>query len=157
MTARLRPLREDEFAAFEERSRAGYAASIEHEGGWTREEAREKTERDFAELWPGGRPLPDQLVYIVEDETGEPVGDLWLAERDVSGRKALFVYDVEIAPEHRGRGFGKAAMLLAEDEARARGLGFIALNVFGGNDVARNLYRGLGYQEMAVAMGKELS
>jgi ribosomal protein S18 acetylase RimI-like enzyme len=156
MKARLRPVREDEYTAFQARSQAGYAASIEHEGGWTHEKAVEKAERDFAEVWPDGRPLPDQLVYVVEDETGERVGDLWLAEREVSGRKALFVYDVEIAPEHRGRGFGKAAMLLAEDEARARGLGFVALNVFGGNEAARNLYRGLGYEEMAVAMGKEL-
>jgi ribosomal protein S18 acetylase RimI-like enzyme len=156
MKARLRPVREDEYAAFLERSKAGYVASIEHEGGWPHEGAVEKAERDFAELWPDGRPLPDQLVYIVEDGSGKRVGDLWLAEREVSGRKALFVYDVEIAPGHRGQGFGKAAMLLAEDEARARGVGFVALNVFGGNEVARALYRGLGYEELAVAMGKEL-
>jgi len=30
------------------------------------------------------------------------------------------------------------------------------LNVFGGNDVARGLYRSLGYVERAVLMGKDI-
>jgi ribosomal protein S18 acetylase RimI-like enzyme len=47
-------------------------------------------------------------------------------------------------------------MLLAEEEARRRGLMRMALNVFGGNDVARNLYRSLGYVETSVQMAKNL-
>jgi hypothetical protein len=31
------------------------------------------------------------------------------------------------------------------------------MNVFGGNDVARGLYRSLGYEERAVMMGKKLA
>jgi hypothetical protein len=34
--------------------------------------------------------------------------------------------------------------------------GRIELNVMGGNEVARGLYRGLGYDEVAVYMGKTL-
>jgi ribosomal protein S18 acetylase RimI-like enzyme len=45
-------------------------------------------------------------------------------------------------------------MLLAEDEARQRGLDRVALNVFGRNTVARGLYRSLGYEENALAMSK---
>jgi ribosomal protein S18 acetylase RimI-like enzyme len=37
--------------------------------------------------------------------------------------------------------------VFAEDEARRRGLSHIVLNVFGGNKVARGLYRSLGYDE----------
>jgi ribosomal protein S18 acetylase RimI-like enzyme len=47
-------------------------------------------------------------------------------------------------------------MLLAESEARRRGLHRVALNVFGGNEVARNLYRSLGYGENAILMSKNL-
>jgi hypothetical protein len=47
-------------------------------------------------------------------------------------------------------------MLLAEDEARKRGRSRLELNVFGGNEVARKLYRSLGYVEAAVHMGKDL-
>jgi ribosomal protein S18 acetylase RimI-like enzyme len=45
-------------------------------------------------------------------------------------------------------------MLLAEAEARRRGYNRIGLNVFGGNDVARKLYRSLGYAENAIVMSK---
>jgi hypothetical protein len=47
-------------------------------------------------------------------------------------------------------------MLLIEDEARSRGLSQISLTVFGGNDVARSLYRSLSYAETAVFMAKDL-
>jgi RimJ/RimL family protein N-acetyltransferase len=47
-------------------------------------------------------------------------------------------------------------MELAEAEARSHGLHRIALNVFGGNEVARNLYRSLGYAESAVHMAKDI-
>ena len=50
----------------------------------------------------------------------------------------------------RGRGLGRRAMELAEEEANRRGLARIELNVFGGNEVARGLYRSLGYAEVAV-------
>jgi ribosomal protein S18 acetylase RimI-like enzyme len=47
-------------------------------------------------------------------------------------------------------------MQFAEEEAKRRGLSKIELNVFGGNDVARGLYRSLGYHETAVYMVKQL-
>jgi ribosomal protein S18 acetylase RimI-like enzyme len=47
-------------------------------------------------------------------------------------------------------------MLFAEAEARRRAFDRIGLNVFGGNEVARHLYRSLGYAEKAMFMGKSL-
>ena len=44
-----------------------------------------------------------------------------------------------------------------EQEARALGLDRIELNVFGANAVARDLYGSLGYEEIAVWMGKSLT
>ena len=68
------------------------------------------------------------------------------------GRWRLF--EVEDQAGHRGKGYGRGAMVLAEEEAQARGHRRIELNVFGGNDVARSLYRSLGFEEVAVSMGK---
>ena len=68
----------------------------------------------------------------------------------------LFIYDVEIDEAHRGKGYGRAAMELAEQEANALGIGRIELNVFGGNDVARRLYLSVGYVETSVQMAKDL-
>ncbi len=81
---------------------------------------------------------------------------LWLAERESGGRQVIFIYDVEIDEAHRGKGYGRAAMELAEEQARALGIGRIELNVFGGNEVARKLYLSLGYVETSVQMGKDL-
>ena len=155
MTVRLRPLRDDELPGYRATAERGYAEGIERQGGMPAELAREKARRDFESLWPDGRPGPGNWLYAVEDGDAR-VGVLWLAERDNQGRKVIWVYDVEIEEQHRGRGLGRAAMQLAEDEAKTRGLGRVELNVFGGNEVARNLYRSLGYQESAVWMGKDL-
>jgi ribosomal protein S18 acetylase RimI-like enzyme len=151
----LRPLREDEFDAWYADAKAGYAASIEHDAGFTRERAERKAEADMTQLFPDRRVPDGHAVYVVEDG-GEAVGRLWVAERDADGERVLFVYEVAVDEGARGRGFGRAAMQFAEEEARRRGLERIALNVFGGNDVARGLYRSLGYREVAVWMAKQL-
>jgi ribosomal protein S18 acetylase RimI-like enzyme len=156
MNARLRELRTEEFPDWLERSKERYADDVEQNGGMPRELARQKSERDFAKLLPDGLASEGQSLYAVEHE-GARVGTLWVAEREEQSGSVLFVYEVVIDQALRGRGLGKQAMALAEQEARARGLARIELNVFGGNEIARNLYRSLGYEECAVFMGKDIS
>jgi GNAT superfamily N-acetyltransferase len=153
---RLRPILPEEFPSFVAASKAGYAEGIEVHGGQTHEAALEKAEADFPAVLPQGLDTPGHAIFVVEAD-GAPVGRLWLAERVLGGRRVLYVYDVSIDPGHRGRGYGRAAMIVAEDEARSRGIGRIELNAFGGNGVARGLYRSLGYVETSVQMGKDLA
>ena len=152
---RLRPMRPDELPAFVEHSIVSYALGIETQGGQTAEFARKKSEEDHAAILPDGLDTPGHSLWIVE-AGGEPVGFLWLAERDSGGRRVIFIYDVEIDEAYRGKGYGRAAMELAEERAVAQGIGRIELNVFGGNAVARKLYVSLGYLETSVQMGKDL-
>ena len=128
------------------------------QAGLTREAAGKKADADWSKLLPDGAVQPGHHLFAVEHaETGERVGDLWYAERDSEFEgKTAFVYSIEISAGFRGRGFGREAMLLLEDEVRSRGLPRISLNVFGGNDVARSLYRSLDYAEAAVFMVKEV-
>jgi ribosomal protein S18 acetylase RimI-like enzyme len=154
-TVRLRPITAEEFPAFVAASKAGYAEGIEIHGGQTHEAALQKAEADFPAVLPMGLETPGHHIFIVEAD-GAAVGRLWLAEREMGGRRVMFVYDVTIEAGHQGRGYGRAAMLLAENEARSRGIGRIDLNVFGGNDVARGLYRSLGYVETSAQMAKVL-
>ena len=154
-TLRLRPMKPEEFPAFVAASKAGYAHDIEVHGGQTREAALAKAEADFPAVLPQGLDTPGHAISIVEAD-GTAVGRLWLGERDSGGRRVLFIYDISIDPGFQGRGYGRAAMGLAEEEARTRDIGRVELNVFGGNDVARNLYRSLGYVETSVQMGKDL-
>jgi ribosomal protein S18 acetylase RimI-like enzyme len=151
-------MRDDEFDAWVERGKAEYARDMIENAGAPAELARAKSESDWSSLLPGRVETPDQFVFAVEDaETGERVGDAWFARRETQFEgEVAFVYSIEIAERFRGRGYGRRTMLLLEEEARARGLGRISLNVFGGNEVARNLYRSLGYAEAAVSMSKTL-
>ncbi|MFL5914109.1 MAG: GNAT family N-acetyltransferase [Gaiellaceae bacterium] len=155
MDVKLRPMRNDEFADWLPQMRDDYARSMIEEGGVSPESASQRAAAQAEQLFPGERPSAEQLVFVVEAD-GEAVGELWLADRDDVLQRCLFVYQIHIAEAHRGRGCGKAAMLLAEEEARRRGIDRLALNVFGRNTVARRLYRSLGYDENAIAMSKAL-
>jgi ribosomal protein S18 acetylase RimI-like enzyme len=155
---RLRPLRDDEFDAYVEHGKVWYARDLAENGGAPPELAKKKADEDWALLLPDRLASPGHHISAVEEvATGERVGYAWLAERDTQFEgKVAFVYSIEIDERFRGRGFGKQAMLLLEDDARALGLTRISLNVFGGNEVARSLYKSLGYAEAAVMMAKDL-
>jgi ribosomal protein S18 acetylase RimI-like enzyme len=151
MTPSLRPMTKEEVAALAPEIERGYAEDIERNGGLSSEAARRKAAEDVPKVLSD----PANSMYAVEED-GEPVGHLWIGERRLQQRRVLWIWDVYVDEAHRGRGLGRAAMQLVEEEARRRGLQKIELNVFGGNTVARSLYRTLGYEEIAVQMGKEL-
>jgi ribosomal protein S18 acetylase RimI-like enzyme len=155
-TVRLRRLTAAEYPAFLVASKAGYAEGIEIHGGQTHEAAQLKAATDFPAVLPMGLQTPGHHIFVVE-ANGAPVGRLWLAEREMAGRRVMYVYDVSIHPGQQGHGYGRAAMQLAEEEAKSRGIDRIELNVFGGNDVARGLYRSLGYVETSAQMRKDLA
>jgi GNAT superfamily N-acetyltransferase len=133
----------------------GYAEELTTNGGMDPLAARAKADAETAQLFPDGQPSLEQLVFVIEAE-GEHVGQLWLAEREAQFRRVLWVYDLRVDERFRGRGFARAAMEFAEQEARRRELSYVALNVFGGNEPARCLYRSLGYGEDAVSMSKPI-
>jgi ribosomal protein S18 acetylase RimI-like enzyme len=133
-----------------------YVDDIVASGTMSREAAEEKGRRDYADLLPEGLATPGQLIFRVAAE-GQPVGWLWLALRNPRAEAGVgFIYDIAVDEALRGRGYGRAAMELAEEEARRNGLHALALNVFGHNAIARALYSSLGYSETSVQMRKEL-
>jgi len=151
----LRPMDANEFARWLPRMRDSYARDIAGHGGASETDAQGKATADIEQLFPAGQPSADQFIFVIE-AGGEDVGELWVAERESWRGPVLWIYDIHVEDTHRGRGYGREAMLLAEAEGRRRGLGRITLNVFGGNEVARSLYRSLGYSENAVIMSKSL-
>jgi ribosomal protein S18 acetylase RimI-like enzyme len=156
VSIRLRPMRPDEFDAWADRSRRQYADDVARNGGLPRDLAEQKAERDFAVTLPLGLQTPEQVIRVVDDDELGPVGIVWYAERRLDLRTVTFLYELSIDEEHRGRGLGRRAMELFEDEVRRNGGRELELNVFGGNTVARNLYRSMGYSESSVHMTKTL-
>jgi len=155
MNVQVRPMTASEFDAWLPIARTGYAEDMIANGGVGPEQAHAKAAVDFATLLPVGLDSEGQWLYAIEED-GDPAGDLWIAEREADVGRTLFVYDVHVHESRRGRGLGRQAMLFVEDEARRRGIPRVALNVFGGNEVARGLYRSLGYYEAAIWMAKDV-
>ncbi|MGZ4710591.1 MAG: N-acetyltransferase family protein [Acidimicrobiales bacterium] len=124
----------------------GYVDQMVEMGGMSRPAAEAKAAADWPELLPDG-PLTPGHSYFVAESGGRPVATLWLGRRadDVDG-DLVWVYDIEVEADVRGRGFGRAVMGRAEDEARAAGVARIGLNVFALNVAAIALYTSLGYR-----------
>ena len=150
MGLQLRPIEDDEFVAWLPLLREDYAQDLVRDHGMSADKARAQADAEIHKHRPAGH-----AVFVIEVD-GKPVGHLWLVERRDMYEPTLGVYDIDVDEPYRGRGYGKAAMVFAEEEARRRGLTRIALRVGARNDVARNLYRSLGFEENDVAMSKSV-
>ncbi|MET9960145.1 GNAT family N-acetyltransferase [Streptomyces sp. NPDC006326] len=145
-----RPMTQAEYTAWFAEALRGYAADWTARG-MSAEAARAKAEADHARQLPRGLATPGVTLAVLE-AAGVPVGHLWLAPNE----EGAYVYDVAVAPEHRGRGHGRALMLLAERTALASGHRVLGLHVFSGNTPALRLYESLGYRPTAFHFAKEL-
>ncbi|MFF1394060.1 GNAT family N-acetyltransferase [Streptomyces sp. NPDC058287] len=139
-----------EFTAWETHTQAGYVRTLV-ERGVPEAQARAKAEADHAATLAGGLATRDAVLSVLEAD-GAVVGTLWVALRGESA----YVYDVEVAAEHRGHGHGRSLMLLAEAESHAAGAGRLGLNVFAGNTPAVRLYESLGYRATEFHLYKPL-
>lgn len=148
--SRGRPMTAAEFGPWSVRSEAEYARDW-IERGVPETEARAKAAKDHAALLPDGRESQGMLLSVLEHED-TPVGTLWLAVR----ADQAYVFDVEAGAAHRGQGYGRSLMLLAEAQSIAAGKRVIGLNVFAGNTPAERLYASLGYGATRYAMYKHL-
>ncbi|GIG60901.1 hypothetical protein Lfu02_52730 [Longispora fulva] len=137
-----RPMSAAEYPTWLENDIIGYMADIVDSGSMEPEAARRKADEDFANLLPQGLDSPDNTLWTVE-AGGEGVAFLWLKHHTSPGQS--FVYSVSTSPAHRGKGYGRAAMILGERATLDAGDQALLLNVFGHNRVAINLYDSLGY------------
>jgi ribosomal protein S18 acetylase RimI-like enzyme len=152
----LRPATAAEYDSWAPRLVAEYAALMVASGELPAEAAWRQARDDHEQALPAGLATPGQLIWRLIDG-GQPVGWLWLAVASPHVDPDMaWVYLVQVDDEFRGRGYGRAAMLLAEAQARARGLHSIGLYVHGSNHAARSLYDSLGYQVVAQQMRKPL-
>jgi ribosomal protein S18 acetylase RimI-like enzyme len=115
------------------------------------ERAAAKVAHDVPAVLPAGLATENVRIWAVEADERK-VGTVFLGLRD----GAAWLYDITIDESERGRGYGRAAMEALEAEVRLLGRDSLALNVWGGNAVARGLYRSLGYVEESVHMRKRL-
>jgi ribosomal protein S18 acetylase RimI-like enzyme len=152
----LEPMSPETFAHWRATSVRSYAADKVRVGTWPAEGAEARAEQEFTSLLPDGLETPDHDLRSIVNESGDVVGMLWFGPLREGGRSTCFIWDIEVAEEARGHGYGRAALLALEAIARDLGYGEIGLHVFGDNEVARHLYRSSGYVETDVMMRKRL-
>jgi ribosomal protein S18 acetylase RimI-like enzyme len=153
---RLKPMTDAEFKAFRAHLIPAYAADHVQAGDWDPDEAQTRAARETDELLPAGPQTAGMLLLTAGNSDGEQVGHVWVGlGRPCPG--SAWIYDIEISPEHRGKGYGRALLHAVEEQARRHGASAIGLHVFGANTVARKLYESSGYQATSLAMRKPLS
>jgi ribosomal protein S18 acetylase RimI-like enzyme len=85
---------------------------------------------------------------LIAEDAGEPVGFLLMLDSlpdEVTGQDQAFIAYMAVERDRRGGGIGAALLSAAEDEARRRGLPYMALMVTEENASARALYERAGY------------
>lgn len=151
----LAPMSPEIFATWIDHSVREYAAGHVAAGNWPEEGAVERAQAEFDRLLPDGLETAGQTLWSVQNAAGQHVGMLWVGPR-AGAPDALWIWDIEMEPEARGRGYGQAALEALDAWAREHGYTRIGLHVFGPNDVARRLYERTGYAITDVMMEKRL-
>ncbi|MFH8618363.1 GNAT family N-acetyltransferase [Streptomyces sp. NPDC017979] len=132
---------------------ASHARILAEHDGFAAADALARSESAHASLLS----QPGVVLDVLEAEGASVVGHLLLGRREVlPGRDGAYVYDVEVAADRRGRGYGRALMLHAEHVARVTGAPLIGLYVHVDNAPARALYTSLGYRTTVVRWAKRL-
>jgi GNAT superfamily N-acetyltransferase len=105
------------------------------------------TEEQLIEVLFGEKPAAEVLLAL---EAKSPVGfavyfynfSTWL------GRRGLYLEDLFVKPEERGRGYGRALLVELAKIARDRGCGRMEWAVLDWNEPAIKFYRTLGAKPM---------
>jgi len=105
------------------------------------------TEEQLVDVLFGDKPAADVLLAFEGDS---PVGfavyfynfSTWL------GRAGLYLEDLFVKPENRGKGYGRALLVELAKIARDRGCGRMEWAVLDWNEPAIKFYRALGAQPM---------
>ncbi|MFD7260815.1 GNAT family N-acetyltransferase [Streptomyces sp. NPDC059874] len=151
-----RPMSQAEYEAWVERAVVEYSHHLVTPG-MTAERALAASRAEHVVLLPAGRDTPGAALLLLQAPDGAILGTLWVGERDLPGFGPIpYVWDVDVAAEHRRQGHGRTLMLLAEHTALAAGARRLGLHVHEDNTPARRLYASLGYRDTTVNARKEL-
>jgi ribosomal protein S18 acetylase RimI-like enzyme len=151
----LRPMAESEFRSYLAPAIRGYARQHRTAGDVDPKKALARARADYDELLPHGLKTPGQFMYSIV-HAGKAVGMLWFELKKKHGKRRAFIFDFQIMPSQRGKGFGRKALRALEREARRLGAQVVGLHVFGHNRAARALYETSGYRYTSMHMNKPL-
>lgn len=105
------------------------------------------SDQRFAQTFAEALEAPELINLLLFEEDGEAVGfaNLMTLFSVWTHGKALYLDDLFIREEHRGKGYGKKALEYIEDFARQLGCKRIQFHSEATNPNARDFYTAIGY------------
>ena len=143
-----------EFEAYVDASARAFAMESPRLRHLAAEAALAASRAELRELLPAGLATAGQLLWSIFDDDAL-VGYMHLGV-DKSDPFSMFVWDLEIAPEHRRRGCARAALMFAMAHVKGLGIRRLGLNVFVENAAAMALYTSMGFGVTQSQMALEL-
>jgi len=154
---RLVPMTESEFSAYEQAEAQEYAGENVRAGYWAEAEAIDRAWKSHRLLLPqGASTAGHHFCHVVDEKSGEHVGSIWWFEDREGSVPRAFVYHILVEPRWRRKGYGSAALMAVEAQARALGMVAVGLHVFAHNPEAIRVYERLGFRTTSLNMLKPL-
>lgn len=102
----------------------------------------------FSDPWPydAFRRLLDEPAFLVATRADATVGYVVADRAPNHGHDVGHIKDLAVSPEARGEGIGRTLLRSALARLRATGIAVARLEVRVGNDPARSLYAGEGFE-----------
>jgi GNAT superfamily N-acetyltransferase len=148
-----RPMADAEYRDWRAEMERGYACDVTESGEMTAEQAAAFAAAQTNQLLPNGLSTPNNsfLCLCAKEEV---VATNWIGHHRSPGMS--WVWAVEVHEGYRGKGYGRAAMIIGEQASLDAGDTHLALNVFGHNNVAISLYNAMGYRAYDAARSIDL-
>ncbi len=141
----LRHPRPDDEAAVALLTYHNYADTVDREmASSSREQAASTIGPMFQSAYSRFAP---ECSFLAEDAQGQLVANILLGEMETPEERLIWVLDISLNPDWRGRRLGKALMGSAFNAAHAAGYTHIGLIVTCGNVPALALYHSFGFVE----------
>lgn len=141
---RLAPMSQADFGRFLVEHAEEYARQKTRAGLWREDEALARSRSELAWLAAGDRASHRFLVAF-DEATGERVADVWVGPGPEPAEGVLYLYQVTVREDARGRGLGAATLAAIEAMLRREGVRALRLNVFCWNEAAIRMYERAGY------------
>lgn len=105
----------------------------------------------FGENPAGGEPAAPAAHVVIAEEDGQPAGFAlyFFNYSTFLAKPGIYLEDLFVKPEFRGRGTGKALLLHLAKIANARGCGRMEWAVLDWNEPAKGFYKKLGAVPLA--------
>ena len=153
----FREMNETEYTSWRELAVKEYADDLAKAGYDTREHAPESSAKEFDSiLSKGPKSEGVHLCVVMDEQSQQRVGTILYTEKGGRRTDAIFIADIRVDEQCRGKGYGAAALRLLEVKARELGKNRIGLHVFAHNARAKKLYEKLGYSPVGIMMAKDL-